>query len=698
MTDESLHTIPLEHNIDYHIMSLFERLEAMRKDSHGNAINNRLSSTLQPKRNMQGEIRTLEFWRSIISECLASFFYVFIVCGAAAGAGVGASVSSVLLATALASGLAMAALTQCFIHISGAHINPAVTLAACIIRAISPIRAAMYITAQCGGGIAGAALLYGVTVPGYQGNLQAAISHSASLAAWERFGVEFSLTFVVVLTYFVSTDSMKRFMGSSAITVGSAYSACSFVSMPYLNPARSLGPSFVLNKWDNHWVYWFGPLVGGIASGLLFEYVFSTRRNSRTHKQNADNDSSSIHSEDELNYDLDVEKPHMAPKYPQSTYPRGQASTKTAIASNTGTIPGGVNYCQNLYTAPPLNKFDQPEPLYGGTRSLYCRSPTLTRTNLNRSQSVYTKSNTAINREIVPRPGPLVPAQSLYGMRMTQPQTQAQSSHLQNQNVQNQLQQRSESIYGIRGSTRQSQQQQQQQHQQQQHQQSHQQQSQQQHQHHQQQQQHHQQQQQQHQQHHQHQPAQQSQLHQPQQTNQDGQQGFQPVYGTRHNPNPLDGNLKYDRRPESAYGMAIHRNRGQSAQSDDSSYGSYHGSAVTPPARNPNSGEAILMYAPPPSMPSSHSQVVAPPPIRTQSERKVTAPVVVSQPQQITTGVVTYTASSGQGMPPPQQTSQQQPQQQPPQQQQQSQQQQILIQQHQSSQQQHYGVLPMRTN
>lgn len=47
------------------------------------------------------------------------------------------------------------------ILLTGAHINPAVTLAACVIRNISPMRAAMYITAQCGGGIAGAALLYG---------------------------------------------------------------------------------------------------------------------------------------------------------------------------------------------------------------------------------------------------------------------------------------------------------------------------------------------------------------------------------------------------------------------------------------------------------------------------------------------------------------------------------------------------------
>jgi hypothetical protein len=57
--------------------------------------------------------------RAIISECMASFLYVFIVCGAAAGAGIGASVSSVLLTTSLASGLSIAVLTHCFIHISG---------------------------------------------------------------------------------------------------------------------------------------------------------------------------------------------------------------------------------------------------------------------------------------------------------------------------------------------------------------------------------------------------------------------------------------------------------------------------------------------------------------------------------------------------------------------------------------------------
>lgn len=74
-------------------------------------------------------------------------------------------------------------------------------------------------------------LFCSVTVPGYQGNLQSAISHSAALAAWERFGVEFILTFVVVLCYFVSTDAIRKFMGNSSFAIGAAYSACCFVSV-----------------------------------------------------------------------------------------------------------------------------------------------------------------------------------------------------------------------------------------------------------------------------------------------------------------------------------------------------------------------------------------------------------------------------------------------------------------------------------
>lgn len=340
------------------------------------------------------------------------------------------------------------------------------------------------------------------------------------------------LTFVVVLTYLVSTDNYRRLTGSSAVTIGASYAACSFVSvstklyvtistivektifvilqMPYLNPARSLGPSFVLSRWDNHWIYWLGPAIGAVISGLIYDYILNTNRNKYVN-ESTDGDSSSIHS-DEDTYD-DLDKP-TAPKFHGSTY-----NTYRPPTNSTPNVPPG--YCPSLtsaslYSAPPA-KLERVESLYGGTKSLYCKSPPLTRANLNRSQSVYTKSNTGVNRDIIPKPGPLVPAQSLYPIRLNQ-----QQNHLQNQNVQNQLHQRSESIYGVRGIT-------------------------------------------------------------PGNASQSGSS----TYGTRTN-NSNNESIKYDdnpkptrNRPESMYGMVGTQSRRiQSVQSDDSSYGSFHGNSI----------------------------------------------------------------------------------------------------------------------
>jgi glycerol uptake facilitator-like aquaporin len=71
-----------------------------------------------------------------------------------------------------------------------------------------------------------------VTVPGYTGNLGATVSHlPAHLNSWERLGVEFILTFIVVFTYFVSMDTYRKWLGSSALTIGAAYLACTLVSV-----------------------------------------------------------------------------------------------------------------------------------------------------------------------------------------------------------------------------------------------------------------------------------------------------------------------------------------------------------------------------------------------------------------------------------------------------------------------------------
>ncbi|XP_063218828.1 neurogenic protein big brain-like [Bacillus rossius redtenbacheri] len=433
-----------DESLEGHLVTLFEKLEAMRQSAKG----------CRRTPPLQAEMRSLDFWRAVFSECLAGFFYVFVACGATAAASAASAASGTpLLTAACASGFAMAAIMQCFGHISGAHANPAVTVAMLITRSVSLLRAFMYVAAQCGGGIAGAALLYGVMA---QSPHTPVLQLPSQLGSWQMFAMEFLLTFLVVFAYLVWTNSRLRFQGVSSLLIGGTYLACSLVSAPALNPARALGPSFVMNEWDDLWVYWFGPLSGGMVSGIIFEFIFNPLRTSKQAKESIDGDASSIHSDEEP-YD-EMDKPSGA-KFQVSTYnslrasePCRPLSMNHGDKSNTAS-PDGVtkNYCTNLtaasalYSALPCQP-DPVEPLYGGTKSLYSKSPLPARTNLNRSQSVYSKVPSAIrDPDGLPRPGPLVPAQSLYPMRFNHNPIST------TQNIQNQQIQRSESIYGVRG-------------------------------------------------------------------------------------------------------------------------------------------------------------------------------------------------------------------------------------------------------
>ncbi|XP_013133346.1 PREDICTED: probable aquaporin NIP4-2 isoform X2 [Papilio polytes] len=341
-----------DDNIEQHIITLFEKLECMRKDANSDGMSGKVPARL--------EVRTLSLWKAVLAECAASFLYVFIVCGAAGGAGVGASASAVLLATALASGCAIATITLCFAHISGAHVNPAVSAALCVRRRVSPLRAALYVAAQCGGAIAGAAAIYGVSVPGYAGSLAASLPGGGA-AAWERLGAELLLSGLVAAAHFAGME--RRWTGATPALLGAAYCAASFVSMPSLNPARSLGPSFVLSRWESHWVCWVGGLGGGVACALLHEW--GTRRP----RANTNSRASSPRDMDELD----------KPAFPTHHYRHAPS------------------YCSATAPRP-----DNTEPLYSGSKSLYCRSPPPARHALHRSadgstcltsQSVYSKGS-----------------------------------------------------------------------------------------------------------------------------------------------------------------------------------------------------------------------------------------------------------------------------------------------------------------
>lgn len=117
---------------------------------------------------MKKEILTLAFARAVFVEFLCTLIFVFIGLGSALK---WPSALPSILQIALAFGLAIGTLVQAFGHISGAHINPAVTIAFFVGNQISLLRTLLYVLAQLVGAIAGAGILYGVTPANTRGNL-----------------------------------------------------------------------------------------------------------------------------------------------------------------------------------------------------------------------------------------------------------------------------------------------------------------------------------------------------------------------------------------------------------------------------------------------------------------------------------------------------------------------------------------------
>uniref|UniRef100_T1J0M7 Aquaporin n=1 Tax=Strigamia maritima TaxID=126957 RepID=T1J0M7_STRMM len=233
------------------------------------------------------EVRSFHFWKSVRSEFLATLVIVLLGCGACVhwtpldNKNNGANEVVEELKVALAFGVAVGTMVQCMGHISGAHANPAVSVAMLVTRNISVLRASLYIVAQCLGATAGAAILYGLTPPSLRHGLGVTQLHSRVHPS-QAFGVEFMSTLVVVLTVMANVDPQRADMGFKALSIGLAYTGGHLFGFrstgASMNPARSLGPAVVMNSWKNHWVYWVGPILGGIIGGFTYEYTQDSSR------------------------------------------------------------------------------------------------------------------------------------------------------------------------------------------------------------------------------------------------------------------------------------------------------------------------------------------------------------------------------------------------------------------------------------
>ena len=210
--------------------------------------------------------------RRAAAEGLAAFALVFAGCGAVvANARYDGALGTVGIA--LVFGLVIMAMVYATGHLSGAHINPAVTTAFALTRHFPAREAIAYVLAQCLGAIAGALVL-----------LAAWTGKPAALGATvPSVGVGTALVYEIVLTAFlmfvivaVATDT-RAAGAAAAIAIGGTVGLDALFGGPVtgasMNPARSLGPALVSGEWRDFWVYLAGPIVGATVGALGYQLI-----------------------------------------------------------------------------------------------------------------------------------------------------------------------------------------------------------------------------------------------------------------------------------------------------------------------------------------------------------------------------------------------------------------------------------------
>jgi MIP family channel proteins len=215
--------------------------------------------------------------RRALAEFLAAFALVFAGCGAIiTDAKYDGALGTVGIA--LVFGLVIMAMIYATGHLSGAHINPSVTIAFTLTRHF-PLRDALaYIPAQLAGATVAAGVLrgawtdkpahLGATLPSVGGGQ--ALLYEAVLTAF--------LMFVIIA---VATDT--RAVGSAAaIAIGGVVGLDALFGGPVtgasMNPARSFGPALVANEWRDFWVYILGPLIGATVGAFAYQLVRGEHR------------------------------------------------------------------------------------------------------------------------------------------------------------------------------------------------------------------------------------------------------------------------------------------------------------------------------------------------------------------------------------------------------------------------------------
>jgi len=210
--------------------------------------------------------------RRALAEALAAFALVFAGCGAIVanavhagalgGIGVSATFGLVIMAMVYATG-----------HLSGAHVNPAVTIAFTLTRHFPPRDALAYVAAQLAGASAGALALL-VAWPAKPAHLSTTLpSVGVGTALLYEVVLTALLMFVIVA---VATDT-RAVGAAAALAIGGTVGLGALFGGPVtgasMNPARSFGPALASGTWHDLWIYVVGPVLGAVLGALAYQLV-----------------------------------------------------------------------------------------------------------------------------------------------------------------------------------------------------------------------------------------------------------------------------------------------------------------------------------------------------------------------------------------------------------------------------------------
>lgn len=227
----------------------------------------------------------------ISAEFFGTLVLVFMGCGSAVIAGSDGTTGVGLLGISFAFGLSVVAMAYAIGHISGCHINPAISIGMVVAGRMKPSEAMIYIVAQILGAIAGASLLfliasgkpeYSIVANGLgQNGYETASPQNYSLLS--GFIAETVFTFIFLLVIFGATSTKNIHGGFAGLAIGLSLVLIHIVGIPVtgvsVNPARSIGPALIVGgiAISQVWLFILAPILGSVLSALTWRYLLERK-------------------------------------------------------------------------------------------------------------------------------------------------------------------------------------------------------------------------------------------------------------------------------------------------------------------------------------------------------------------------------------------------------------------------------------